>query len=71
MIMQKQITAKLDEDLLTVLDEYCAEHDRKRNREINIAVDWYLQLQEIRRLDTEKARIRAQQFLLRKLGLTL
>lgn len=71
MITQKQICVKMDEDTLTELDNYCNYHFRYRNREINIAVSYYLQLQRLRKMEDEEAKAAARQFLHRKFGIRL
>lgn len=72
MITTKQISVKMDEDTLAELDNYCKENARYRNREINIAVSWYLQQQKLREIaEKEEAKAAARQFFLRKFGIRL
>ena len=71
MITTKQISVKMDEDTFAELDNYCKDKFRRRNREINIAVSWYLQLQRLRKMEDEEAKAAARQFLHRKFGIRL
>ena len=72
MITTKQISVKMDEDTLTELDNYCKENFRYRNREINIAVSWYLQQQRLRKIaEEEEAKAAARRFFLQKFGIRL
>lgn len=72
MITTKQISVKMDEDTLTELDNYCKEKSRFRNREINIAVSWYLQQQRLSEIaEKEEAKAEARQFFYRRFGIKL
>lgn len=66
---QTPISLKLDEDTLESLQFECDQSGVKRNRIINIAIDWYCQLKRIERLDGSLRQWRASQFLRDRLGI--
>lgn len=41
-IKQKAISAKIDNSIFEMINEYCKRNNMKRNRLINLAIDRYL-----------------------------
>ena len=41
-IKQKAISAKIDNSIFEMMNEYCKRNNMKRNRLINLAIDRYL-----------------------------
>lgn len=66
---QTPISLKLDKDTLESLQLECDHTGGKRNRVINIAIDWYCELRRIQRLDGSLRQWRASQFLRGRLGI--
>lgn len=66
---QIPISLKLDEDTAERLQLECDHTGGKRNRIINIAIDWYCQLKRIERLDGSLRQWKASQFLHERLGI--
>lgn len=70
MILQKPISVKLDFDVYDKLDDYTHQTGFKTNRVINMAIDFYVEMEKLRidlaRNNTEESRFRLKQFLRRR-----
>lgn len=71
MAKQTAICTKIDDWLLDELDQYCKAINRKRNREINIAIGYYLRLRRIEAADPERKTEMAKQYIKETIGLDL
>ena len=63
MTTQTAISVKIDSFLLDELEQYCKDRGRKRNREINIAINFYLRLRRIEAAEPEAKATILKQFL--------
>lgn len=70
MSLQKPISVKLDFDVYDKIEEYTQQSGIKTNRLINIAIDFYIEMEKIRidlaRNNTEESRDRLKKFLRRR-----
>lgn len=64
---QKPISVKLDFDVYDKIQDYTQQSGLKTNRLINIATDFYIEMEKLRidlaRNNTEESRVRLKQFL--------
>lgn len=67
---QKPISCKLDFDVYDKIEEFTWSTGIKKNRLINIAIDFYIEMEKLRidlaRNNTEESKFRLKQFLRRR-----